>query len=52
MDLEGILLSEMNQTVEDKYCIISLIVKSKKYYIEELVNITKKEANSQIQRTS
>lgn len=25
MDLEGIMLSEINQTQKDKYCIISLI---------------------------
>ena len=29
MNLEGIMLSEMSQTEKDKYCMISLISKSK-----------------------
>ena len=40
MNLEGIMLSEISQTEKDKYCMIHLYVKSKKY--NKLVNITKK----------
>ena len=40
MELEGIMLSEISQTEKDKYCMISLILESKKY--KKLVNITKK----------
>ena len=48
MDLEGIMLSEINQTEKDKY---HLYVESKKY--NKLVNIKKrKEGDSQIQRTN
>ena len=46
MDLEGILLSEINYTEKDKYCMISFNVRSEKY---KLVNLTfKKEVDSQI----
>ena len=38
MDLEGIALSEIGQTEEDKHCMISLHVVSKKYNM--LVNTT------------
>ena len=44
-DLEGIRLSEMSDK-KDKYGMISLICGFKKY--NKLVNITKKEADSQI----
>ena len=37
MDLEGILLSEINYTEKDKYCMISFNVKFKKY---KLVTLT------------
>ena len=30
MDFEGIILSEISQTEKDKYCMISLIMESKK----------------------
>ena len=40
MDLEGIMLSEISQTEKDKYCMISLIMESKKY--SQLMNRTKK----------
>ena len=40
------MLSEIGQTEKDKCCIISLICEFKKY--NKLVNITKKEADSQI----
>ena len=38
MDLEGIMLSEINQTEKDKYCMISLIcaIKKKKLTKEEI----------------
>ena len=42
MDLEGINPSEINQTEEEKYCVISL-VESKK--CNKLVNITRKKQN-------
>ena len=50
IDLEGIMLSETSQTEKDKYHIYHLYVESKKY--NKLVNITKKETDSQIQRTT
>ena len=40
------MLSERSQTEKDKYCMISLTCGFKKY--NKLVNITKKEADSQI----
>ena len=50
MDLEGIMLSEISQTKKDKYCMISPNVESKK--IQPTSEYSKKEADSQIQRTS
>ena len=41
MDLEGITLSEMNQTEKDKYYHLYVTTKKKKKY-KKLVNITKK----------
>ena len=40
MDLEGIMLSEISQTEEDRYCTHHLYIDSKKY--NKLENITKK----------
>ena len=49
MDLEGIMLSEISQTEKDKYCMVSHEESEK--YNRVLVNITKEEADSQIQMT-
>ena len=49
MDLEGIMLSEISQKEKDKYGMTHhLYVNFKKW--NKLVNITKKEKDSQIQR--
>ena len=45
MDWEGTVLSEINQTKKDKYCMISLICGILKKH-NKLENITKKEAYS------
>ena len=46
MDLEGIMLSEINQTEKDKYCIYHLHVEAKKIQQTSIYN--KKETDSQI----
>ena len=46
MDLEGIILSEISQTEEDKYCMLSLICVIQK--IQQISEYKKKEADSQI----
>ena len=50
MDLEGIMLSGISQTEKDKYCMLSLICGILK--IQQTGEYTKKEADSQIQRTN
>ena len=45
MDLGGIMLSEISQTEEDKYCMISLICGIKK--IQQISEYNKKETDSQ-----
>ena len=40
MELKGIMLSEINHTEKDKYCMIYLNMESEKY--NKLVNVTKK----------
>ena len=50
MDLEGIMLSEINQIEKDKYCMVSLICGILK--IQQTSEYNKKEADSQIQRTN
>ena len=50
MDLEGIMLSEINQTEKDKYCMISLIYGILK--MQQTSEYNKKEADSQIHGTN
>ena len=50
MDLEGTMLSEVSQTVKDNYCMMSLICGI--YKIQQTSEYNKKEADSQMQRTS
>ena len=51
MDLEGIMLSEINQEEKDKYCMISLMCRIKKK-ITQTSEYSKKETHSQVQRTN
>ena len=50
MDLEGIIPSKISQTEKDKYCMISLMCRIKKYH--KLVNITKKQTHRYREQTS
>ena len=50
MDLEGIMISEMNLTEKDKFCMISLIDGILK--IQQVSEYSKKEADPQLWRAS